>query len=190
MASEVEICNIALQKLGAERISALNEDSTNGRRCNLAYPVIRDRELRKHAWTFAKELVALAPSSTTPLGYAYQFPLPSDWLRTIKVLADPEDRHEMQDFALRGRNILSDESVVYLLYVRSVEDPNQFDTLFRDLLAAALAYQMCEAITQSNKKKEEVLGEYEDILAEAKRANAIERPSDEPPPDDWLTVRQ
>lgn len=190
MASEVEICNIALQKLGAERINSLTEDSVNGRACNLAYSFVRDRELRKHQWTFAKEMAALAPSSTSPLGYTYQFPLPADWIRTIKVLADPEDEHEMQDFALRGRNILADESVVYLLYTRRVEDPNQFDTLFRDSLAAAMAYQMCEQITQSNTKKEALLEEYQIIINEAKRANAIERRSDEPPPDEWITVRQ
>lgn len=190
MASEVEICNIALQKLGADRINLLTEDSVNARECNLAYAVIRDRELRKHSWTFAKKTVALAASTTKPLGYARQFPLPSDWLRTVKILADPEDKHEMQDFALEGRNILSDETVVYLKYIRRVEDPNEFDTLFIDVLASALAYQLCEKLTQSNTKKDEAKEAYKDAISEAKRINAIERPPDELPPDDWITVRQ
>ncbi|BCV03963.1 MAG: hypothetical protein CM15mV76_490 [uncultured marine virus] len=46
MASVVDICNSALNLLGASTISALTEDSKNARLCNQRYEPIRDRMFR------------------------------------------------------------------------------------------------------------------------------------------------
>ena len=50
MASVVDICNSALNLLGASTISALTEDSKNARLCNQRYENIRNRMFRSHAW--------------------------------------------------------------------------------------------------------------------------------------------
>ena len=57
MASEVDICNRALSKLGAARITSLTEDSVNARACNAMYESVRDAELRAHPWNFAMKRV-------------------------------------------------------------------------------------------------------------------------------------
>ena len=49
MASVVDICNSALNLLGAST-SALTEDSKNARLCNQRFENIRDRMFRSHAW--------------------------------------------------------------------------------------------------------------------------------------------
>ena len=63
MASEVDIANRALQKLGAESIVSLTQDSENARACNLCYEPIRDAELRAHPWNFAIKRASLAADS-------------------------------------------------------------------------------------------------------------------------------
>ena len=50
MASVVDICNSALNLLGASTITTLTEDSKNARLCNQRYEPIRDRTFRSHAW--------------------------------------------------------------------------------------------------------------------------------------------
>ena len=61
MASEVQICNLALAKIGDQQITSLTENSKAGRLCNLVYEPLRDATLRAHPWNFAitRETLAL-----------------------------------------------------------------------------------------------------------------------------------
>lgn len=184
--SVVEICNLALQKLGAERITDIDEDSPNARECNACYERLRDRELRRHPWTFAKTRAQPAPSANSPLfDYTYAFPLPSDCLRVLK----PEGRVNL-DWKIESKSILTNDGAsIDLSYIRRVTDPNDFDDLFVDALASAMALQMCERITQSNSKKADARADYKTAVNDAKAVNAIEQiPADEPD-DEWLVAR-
>jgi hypothetical protein len=62
--SVVEICNRALQKLGAARITSLTQDTPNARSCNVAYNVLRKAELRSHPWSFAIKRAELAADAS------------------------------------------------------------------------------------------------------------------------------
>ena len=50
MASVVDICNGALNQLGATTILSLTEDSKNARLCNSRYTQVRDSVFRSHPW--------------------------------------------------------------------------------------------------------------------------------------------
>ena len=50
MASVVQICNSALNQLGAASITALTDNSKNARLCNERYAVVRDAVFRNHPW--------------------------------------------------------------------------------------------------------------------------------------------
>lgn len=184
MASNVGICNRALQKLGATRIVSLTEDSRNARACNAAFEAVRDALLRKHPWNFAITRVTLAPDATDPdFEYDYAFSLPSDCLR---ILPD----NEVTDWVVEGRKILTnDGDTLELRYIKRVTDPNEFDPYFTEVLSAAIAVETCEEITQSNTKFQLVESQFKDALREAKQVNAFETISSDPPEDTWLTVR-
>jgi hypothetical protein len=191
MASEVGICNLALQRVGAKRIASLTEDSKNARECNTAYESVRDKELRKFVWKFAKKRAALAPNATAPdFDYSYKFELPSDFIRLVSAKAADGDTDEIDDYVIEGKYLLtSDTDTLYLVYVSRVTDPNKFDTLFIETLYHALALQVGEAITQSNSKMDRIKEDYKDALAEAKRTGSIEEPSKKAPADSWVLVR-
>ncbi len=57
--SDVEICNSALQKLGAETITTLADNSRRASLCNRQYDKIRKKLLRAHPWNFAIKRAAL-----------------------------------------------------------------------------------------------------------------------------------
>lgn len=188
--SVVSICNLALQKLGAARITALSDDSRNARAVGFAYEHIRDRELRAYVWSFAKKRVVLAPLVDAPaFDFNYAFALPSDYLRAIPPAQTNIDwRFETQD----GVRVLltNDGDAVNFLYIARVEDPTLYDPLFVDALAAKLAWHLCEEITQSNEKKKDAQAEYRAAIAEARRTNALENAPDEGPVDTWLVARE
>ena len=67
MASVVNICNSALNLIGASTISALTEDTKNARLCNQRYEPVRNRVFRSHNWNCLIKRVQLAANSTDPV---------------------------------------------------------------------------------------------------------------------------
>ena len=86
MASVVQICNSALNQLGASSITALTENSKNARICNERYETIRDAVFRSHPWNCLVTRVQLAQDTETPAwGFSYQYTLPSNCLRVLSI---------------------------------------------------------------------------------------------------------
>lgn len=189
MASKVEIANRALQILGAKRIVSLTEASRNAQAINAAFEPVKRAELRKHPWGFAIKRVVLAADATAPaFTRTNSFPLPADYIRILSP--DPEVNYNDLDWVIEGRSIITNSSApLNVRYIYDVTDPNLFDTLFREVLSAKLAEQLCEEITQSNTKVATAASFYDSIVAEAKRTNAIEKPAESTPEDTWVTVR-
>jgi hypothetical protein len=187
VASEVGICNRALSRLGASRISSLSDStSKNARECNNAYETVRDAMLRRHPWNFAIKRASLAAEVTGPaFGPTNYFQLPSTCLRLLL----PNDTG--LDWIIEGRKIATSWSApLNIRYIDQITDPNAMDVLFREALALQMAFTMCEAITQSTAKQQAIAIELKDVIAEAKRTNAIEKLAQYPPEDYWLTVRR
>lgn len=188
MASTVGICNRALQELGEERITSLTDDTKAARACSVAYPPLRDAELRRYPWSFALARVTLSPLVAEPeFQFGYQFQLPADFIR---LHPDPEYRAET-DWRIEGRRLLTnDGDTVRLRYIRRVEDPNEMDVLFREALSTRIAYKLCEELTGSRSLYEALDRSYDEIIQTAKRVDAIEGVSVEIPEDTWVLARR
>lgn len=189
MASVVGICNRALQKVGAKRITSISEDSVSARACNNCYESLRDAELQAHKWNFAIYRAELAADSPAPdWGPANSFTLPSDFLK----LADPDqfDNTSAIDYQIEGRKIFSNfDAPLYIRYVKQVTDPNEMDVLFREALACRMALELCEELTQSNSKKESLRSDYDAAIKLARRSNAFARRPQEPEVSGWTSER-
>lgn len=188
--SDVEVCNLAMQKLGASRIASLTEESTNAEECNACYDQLRKTEIRRYNWNFARKRASLAASAVEPdHGFAYAFPLPADCLR---ILPPNELEVDWQIESHEGQNaILTNWTApLELTYLSDITDPTRFDDLFTEMLACRIAMQTCKKITGSETAKANALAEYKDARSEAKRTNAFENVSSEPPEDPWLAARR
>ena len=176
MASVVDICNSALNLLGASTISALTEDSKNARLCNQRYEPIRNRTFRSHAWNFATKRVELAKDSTAPVvEFANQYTLPSDCLRVLKIHTGTTDSIKSTiDYAVEGRKIKTDEGTVFLVYIALITDPNEYDTYFNEALSAALAADLAYAITNNATLSNNYQAIAEERLREARFVDATE----------------
>ena len=92
MVSDVEICNMGLQNIGAGQISDLNERSPRAIQCKLRYENLRKAALESYLWNFAEKRADLAPTTATPnWGYSKEFSLPADFLRMV-ITQDELDR--------------------------------------------------------------------------------------------------
>ncbi len=188
MASEVQICNRALQKLGSEPITSLADDTKAARECSRAYADTRDAELRDHNWNFAITRAQLPALSADPLwGFGKQFQLPADCLRVIELnaLNDPDD------WTVEGRQLLANAAApLDVRYVKRETDTGVFDPLFVEVLAARLAFELAEALTQSNTKKAQAFDVYREALRKARRADAVEGTPDALEESTWLEARR
>lgn len=189
MASDVGIANRALSRLGQTRITSLTENTVAAREINAVFADLREAELRAHNWHFAIKRASLAADGTAPsFGPANAFTLPSDYLKLIPPAKWTQDN--ALDWLIEGQKILTGYSApLNIRYVWKVTDPNVMDPLFREAFAMKLAEAVCEKLTQSNTKIQLVRQDYDDAIARARKANAFEVPSEEPPEDTWITAR-
>ena len=90
MASEVEVCNLALSNIRAGSINSFNEGSVQAQNCKLKYPILRNRCLREIPWQFNHKLRALAPVTTDIFNWAYAYSYPVDCLKINRLVASFE----------------------------------------------------------------------------------------------------
>jgi hypothetical protein len=158
MATDVSICSNALLMLGDSSIQDLAEENDRARLASNLFPQVRDAVLRLHPWNCAVKRVALAPDVATPvIDYAYQFTLPSDWVRTLQVGEyGCEDDHRSE-----GRKILADCDPLYLRYIFQNTVVATWDTALIHavslLMKAAMAYGITKSMSVSNAAMDEAL---------------------------------
>ena len=191
MASTVQICNLALTKLGAARITSLADDSKQASSLSAIFDTTRDAELALHPWTFAIVRASLPASSTAP-AFEWQraFPLPADCLHIVQV-GDSFSYYDSDTgaagFEVEGGAVLTDATSPLLIrYVYRVTNTGLFPPLFVQALACKLAFELAEELTQNLSKKEAAAAEYKAMIREAKRANVIERPPQTVPDLSWV----
>jgi len=171
MASEVEICNSALNLIGASNILNLTEDSKAARICNQRYAFIRDAVFRSHPWNSLITRVSLTADTTTPaFDYSYQFTLPTDpyCLRVLR-LQDNDTVHTIE-----GRKILCNESTIKLIYVARILDVNLYDQLLMETIAARLAADISYALVNSTNLTQQLERQYDSKIREARFVDATE----------------
>ena len=176
MASAVDIANSALNLLGASTISAFTDDSKNARLVNQRYEPVRNRVFRSHAWNCLHKRVQLAQNSTAPVvEYSHAYALPSDCLRVLKIHNGTTDSIASSiDYKLEGRNIVTDEGTVFIIYIALDTDPNNYDTYLQESIAHQLAADLAYAVTNNATLADKYMTRADERLREARFIDATE----------------
>lgn len=201
MASEVEIANRALSKLGDNRITSLTDQNKAARAIAAAWNIVRDAELRRHPWSFAlqfQDLSALTEPSPTSL-FKRQFQLPVDCLRLYRVgtwfvwqvtVGADYRNADIWPFKIAGRRILTDlPAPLPIAYIRRVEDTQQWDATFVDAFACKLAMEVAVELSGSDTRQDRLREQYKDAILDARAMNAIELPPEQLPDNSWVLSR-
>lgn len=124
-------------------------------------------------------------------GYSYLYTLPSDCLRPLSV----NDDDTPDAYRVEAGQLLHDDDEVLFRYIYDVTDYTTMDALFYQCLAHYLAYTLCDHITASDGKKNE-LHSYlyggqgkRGILPQSRFVDATEDAVQQMGADDWLQSR-
>jgi hypothetical protein len=180
--SDLTICNLALGKIGARRIIAMDEESNEARVCRLHYAETRDEVLRSHRWNFAVKRETLTLIATEPaFGWKAGFAMPMDCLRVFEVNGWDFSRRESV-WEIEGRFVMINEESADIRYIARIEDANLFDSIFIEAFATKLASKIAMPIQGSVQISSEMLGQYEKLVGgKARRTDAFEgRPGRRP----------
>ncbi len=184
MPSKVDICNRALSRVGARRITSLTQDVKRARACDSAWEQVRDEVLRAAPWNCVTERVQLPELGTTPaFGFDHQYAWPSDALRIVEVITTYR-------WVVESKKILTDEGApIDVRYIKQETDPNQYDADLVSALAARIAMELAEELTQSNSKRQLAEKEYKAMLKQARRADGQEQSPMEFEDSSWVLAR-
>lgn len=192
MSNNVSIANRALAKLGDDRILLLTDDVKSARTLNGMFAEVRDAELRGANWKFSIKRTQLPALTAAPAwGYAYQFPLPADYLAMVQINEFyVRGNKQKPPYSIEAGLILTDlPAPLKIRYVSKVENAGLFDPLFVEAFACKLAMEACETLTQSETKYARVEKAYKDAIIRALMRDAIEKAPDELPWGSWLDSR-
>ena len=172
MASEVQICNLALLKFGNITINNLNEATAQAQACKELYPLMRDEMMSLHEWNFALARADISSQLLTApaFQYDYAYQLPTDCLRVIELYGTAEK------WAREGNQFLTNqEEEIFIRYIKKITTTGDFSQVFVNVLAVRLAAELVAKIKEDKNMRLELLAELErSVLPEAMRINAIE----------------
>lgn len=182
--STVALCNLALTRLGSDRIASITETSKPALLCNQYYQQSVDDVIRSYQWkcaTARQQLAALdIDDNYTPYAYAYQ--MPNDCLRMIVLLDDSFDT-ATDEYIIEGRRIYTDLSPAYIKYMKRPESVLEIDSHVIEIIASKLAYNIAFSLTQSQNISAQMAQEYQIAHQKAMMADGLETKDVEP--SDW-----
>lgn len=193
--SEVSICNRALDMLGADPITSLDDAIKPARLLKRAFEPVRDATLRAYPWNCAMARATLSALTEAPVfEFAQQYQLPEGpnppyCLRVWRVAGEIEGA--ATPYRIEGRRLLSDDGPpLQLLYIARVTDPAQFDPLLGEAIAARLAADLAYSLTGSTALGQVMLAVYQAKLIEARAVDAREGSPEEITASQWLEARR
>jgi len=159
MASETDICNRALLRIGSNPIDSLDDVGKTADHCRLFYPLCRDMMLREFDFRFARAEQALVLTTDSFAGYSYAYQAPPDCLMALRVAdtataallfssSEPLLPLEKPDFdvvsnkAKTAMSVLSNTANATLIYTAKITNPTLFDPLFANALSWYLASEL------------------------------------------------
>ena len=190
------VANLAIRKIGANRISSFTDGSREGDLILDVYDAIRDEVLEAFPWSFATTTVpiqklAIVPNSAVEnLTIAYG--LPNDFIRPVAV-SNIGATFKFESFKnpdnTMTKMILSDMANLQLKYVFRNDDPSSYSPSFVTAFATRLGAEIGFNIAQAAKKAQLLLEEYENVrLPDAKSRDSGGTP-EQPAQSEWETAR-
>ena len=180
MASEIDICNMALGHLGQKSINSLTEARRESQLCKQFYAPTRDFVLRAHPWGFARRQQYLSVvSGMEPAGFEYAYYYPTECLLARKI-HNPADEDTPIYFEVSTnpdtgeKVILTDYAQALLIYTVRVKDPLKFDPMFVDALAYKLAGDIAFPLTSKASVAETMFRSFQASLSVAQAVDGNE----------------
>lgn len=153
MVSKVDICNLALSRLGDKRtVEDIDNAQKNEERIfKKWYDITRQSTIKKNMPTFAMVREKWAKSDQKPaFGYSNAYKYHNDCLRILGVGSIGDG---ITDYVIEDGYLMCDEYFpdgIPVRYLKDVKDTTRFSSNFIELLSFELAYNVCAEVTESS----------------------------------------
>lgn len=194
MTDKLALYNGALRKCGAARLAALSDEGEGRRALDECYAERLKLCLESGFWNFATRLVQLtaSPSIATGFGYRYGFDKPDDWVKTAAVTLDAHGLEPLLFYEDLTDFWLADMETIYVRYVSNDQDwgmdLGRWPAGFTDFVQADLAWEICERLTSSAAKKDDLEKRRKTALLNALNRDAMNQPVTRFPPPGRLVM--
>ena len=198
-ASTVEICNVALLRLGVKAtIKALTDQVEEAEVCSALFKPTRDKVLYDWEWGFATREKSLARYTGNPSSERlYAYALPTDFIRarylsTGSIPRLSASRPSFKIVAAEGgqtRALSCDVDPASLVYTARIEDPTMWSPAFDDCFAWRLAAELAMPMSVKPELFQAMSKFYIGSLAVASAADLRERQDDPYPDSEFIQTR-
>ena len=180
MATEVDICNLALAHLGDDAtIASLSppEGSAQAEKAARFYPIARNNLLEMHNWNFAAKRGNLALTTNSLDQWDYAYVAPADMMSPVAIISPTSQndyatrmsagdtpggitsnyaptivagQYTPQQFAVEGTFIYTNQENAMLRYQAYITDPSLFSPLFVTTLSWHLASMLAGPVIKGD----------------------------------------
>ena len=180
MATEVDICNLALAHLGDDAtIASLSppEGSAQAEKAARFYPIARNSLLEMHTWNFASKRGNLALTTNSLDQWDYAYVAPADMMSPVAVISPTAQndyatrmsagdtpggitsnyaptivagQYTPQQFSIEGDLIYTNQENAMLRYQAFITDPSLFSPLFVITLSWHLASMLAGPVIKGD----------------------------------------
>lgn len=172
----VDIANMAMALLTEASIDSLDDDDRAARLLNTHFDTTREAELMKRDWVFAILSVDVVPTVTGAWPYGFAYELPSDCLRLLPMTWNGDPDADEIDYRREGDTVITAAGGTRRIrYIGNLIDPGDWDALFTQVLAAALAIKIAHPLTGKAGMVDAARQAYADAMRDAVRVNAIQK---------------
>lgn len=197
MASVVQICNMALTRIGQSQvINSIDEQSLAAELCSLHYEDARDAVLRDFDWPFAEARVYLADIGSPPMNWCYRYRYPTDCIKARRIAIPGNENPRSDDripfkiiHAGGGRAIITNQPQAELVYTTKVEDTTYFDPLFVSALAWRLASEIAMGLQARPENYQAAQQQYLFAVGQAEAVALAEEQRMPLPESEFISVR-
>lgn len=194
MASVVDICNLAMSRLGdSANIASINppEGSPQSDYCAQFWPIARDSALESHSWGFATKRSTLAEVTAETDAWVYAYAMPTSCLRVLTVY-DSEATSDIgvdssspvpvpfavEALASGSLAILTDQDQAAAKYIMRVTDSTKYSPLFLEYVSWLLASHVAGPLIKGDagaKMAQFCMAAADSVLTKAKAADSSQR---------------
>ena len=185
MATEIDICNLALAHLGDDAtIASIKppEGSAQAEHAARYYPIARNSLLESHTWNFAAKRASLATTTNTLEQWEYAYVAPADMMTPVAIISPTAQNdyatrmssgdtpggitsnfaptilaghYTPQQFVIEGNLIYTNQENALLRYQSLITDSTKFSPLFVVTLSWHLASMLAGPIIKGDQGRAE-----------------------------------
>lgn len=172
MASDVDIVNMALAKLGHGAIASLLDDSDSARAANAVYAICRDDVEAAHPWNFNTKWIKLAQVTGTPANpdFKLAYALPGEVLQVWSL----GENVAKWAWVVEGKQLLTDVDLPVAQCTVRITDSALFSAPVTTAIAYRLTAELCNSLTARRGNAQDYWQLYRDKLQEAKTSDGQE----------------